>query len=287
MSDSEVNDADESEGFDCSDSEESECEKYDTSNYFTSLQECLFYGQLCDNPNHRKIIQLQNYKAAFNRAIEYKEDDAVEAGQYVKIFIQNIPEFIYEYFWKFVGRLILYRLHPFEDQLSVVHYLIHKKDYTPDIFSNVIECVSGEAQVVVSLVGYLTFPNAEVTLFSQSSDGELTYIGGGHVLPISKRLLVNELVLTGSIRRAFKKTTIVKGIFHSREEASRFKEIEIFTENGGKGHMIKPIGTHGTIKCHFTLTTNKSQTVYGKLYKPQPLICDIETKVYLPSQHLL
>lgn len=51
---------------------------------------------------------------------------------------------------------------------------------------------------------------------------------------------------------------------------------------GDKGHIVKPIGTHGVVKCHFTLPTLRSQKIIGKLYKPQPLKCDIETEVYIP-----
>lgn len=59
------------------------------------------------------------------------------------------------------------------------------------------------------------FPNLTmVWLFLKS--GELSYIGSGHVLPFSKRLLVNELILEGSVRKAYKKSTVVTGMFKNR-----------------------------------------------------------------------
>ncbi|KAF1742401.1 hypothetical protein MXB_4352, partial [Myxobolus squamalis] len=178
----------------------------DKFTYLTSIDECGTYRNFCDNPLNRRIIKFQQFSGIRNRVIQHKYEDSVSAGRRVRISIPNL-----EYFSKIVGRLVLYRLYQFEDQAKYVFFcgphrftascLLSSPSSKKREFYKVLPVVSGEAHLVVSLVAYCTFPQASVTMFSRGDTGELSYIGGGHVLNPSVRLLVKELVLTGIIHK--------------------------------------------------------------------------------------
>ncbi|KAF0992192.1 hypothetical protein HZS_3902 [Henneguya salminicola] len=85
--------------------------------YFCSINDCTIYTSLCENPSNRKIIQLNNYVAIKNYAMQYACPAEVESGKSVKVSISDVPYHVFEYFSKIIGRLTIHKIYPYEDQV--------------------------------------------------------------------------------------------------------------------------------------------------------------------------
>ena len=81
------------------------------------------------------------------------------------------------------------------------------------------------------------------------------------------RVVLKEVVLTGSAVRVHKRTAIVRGMFFNPADVLYFRCVGIRTSGGRVGSIQEPVGTHGRMRCIFDNTIQQNETIYMRLYK--------------------
>ncbi|CAD5213221.1 unnamed protein product [Bursaphelenchus xylophilus] len=56
-------------------------------------------------------------------------------------------------------------------------------------------------------------------------------------------------------------------MFFNKEDIDWFKPVELYADNGHRGHIKDSIGTHGLMKCVFNLPLGKQDAVKMNLFK--------------------
>jgi len=77
-------------------------------------------------------------------------------------------------------------------------------------------------------------------------------VAHGSVLPCDPlKIILKRIILTGYPLRCHKKKATIKMMFFDPKDVKYFKPVELYTQQGHRGHIKDSLGTHGLMKCMF------------------------------------
>lgn len=246
--------------------------------------------------DYARIYRFQNFKQTKKKVLK-SEKEGAEPGEYVNVYINDVPQSLYDSVNTEKSVLVVYGLLPHEQKMSVVNTVIRKhptckvpiksKDtlifhigyrrftckpiFSEHVTGNKFKCerfLPSNAAVVASFYAPVTFPPASVLVFRQTRNGSHQLVATGSVLNVDpNRVIVKRIVLSGHPFRICKRLAVVRYMFFNRDDIKYFKCIELQTKGGRRGHIKEPLGSHGHMKCIFDKQLQSEDIVTMFLYK--------------------
>jgi len=111
---------------------------------------------------------------------------------------------------------------------------------------------------------------------TQNDDGSTnwSFAANGTMLPPDPSLmLLKRITLTGRPNKVRNRIAAVRFMFFNAEDVQWFSPVGIRTKHGGKGSILKPIGSHGSFKALFKNPVQQHDVVCLDLWKrvfPKP-----------------
>uniref|UniRef100_A0A1I7SWN2 Pre-rRNA-processing protein TSR1 homolog n=1 Tax=Bursaphelenchus xylophilus TaxID=6326 RepID=A0A1I7SWN2_BURXY len=230
---------------------------------------------------------------------DYSDQNAnqvAKTGSYVTVYLKNVPSHILN---EIDPRypLALYGLLKHENKFSVMNVVLRKYNGCKIPIKNkeslvfhvgsrrfVVDPIFSEHSTgdkfkmerfmpegtpfVASFYGPVTFGPCPVLVFKRDVDGNESFVAYGSVLNANPdRIVLKRIVLTGHPYKINKRSAVVRFMFFNKEDIDWFKPVELYTDNGHRGHIKDSIGTHGLMKCVFNLPLGKQDAVKMNLFK--------------------
>ncbi|KAF2348906.1 Ribosome biogenesis protein BMS1/TSR1 C-terminal [Trinorchestia longiramus] len=226
------------------------------------------------------------------------KDVAVEAGQYVTLHVQDVPNHLYGEHMSINSPLVVFGLLLHEAKMSLMNVVLksHPVGHTRPIKSKdklvfhvgfrryvnqpiFSEHTAGDKQkfcryfhpgmtVVASMYAPVTYPPAAVLAFRQLSGNRQELVATGSVYTVNAdRCVLKRIILSGHPFKIHKRSVVVRYMFFDRDDINWFKPIELRTKWGRKGNIKEALGTHGHMKCVFNGILKSQDTILLHLYK--------------------
>mmetsp|Transcript_34217 Transcript_34217/g.54795 ORF Transcript_34217/g.54795 Transcript_34217/m.54795 type:complete len:565 (-) Transcript_34217:1905-3599(-) len=262
--------------------------------------------QAGDELEQKYLRSLQGGDSSESKGTMDVEDDgvvAVNPGQYVTIYLVNVPLTILEKLGDARLPCILGSLMDHEQKLSVLNCNIQKvpsyekpvkardvvlmscgiwrREVRPAYSENNANCDKNKFErylhagrwSVATAYAPLTFGANVPVLLLNATSHEL--VANGSVKDINPdRIILKKVVLSGYPVRVKKSWAVVRYMFFSPEDVRWFKPVDIWTKYGMSGRILEPVGTHGLFKCSFSKPIKNNDTICMSLYKrvyPKPV----------------
>ncbi|GFS48025.1 pre-rRNA-processing protein TSR1 homolog [Nephila pilipes] len=246
--------------------------------------------------DYARIYRFANFRHTAKK-ISKSEKEGVEPGEYVNVYINDVPQSLFDSVNTEKSTLVIYGLLPHEQKMSVVNTVIRKhltckvpiksKDtlifhigyrrFTcKPIFSEhrtgnkfkYERFLPSDTAVVASFYAPVTFPPSSVVVFRQTRNGSHQLVATGSVLDVNpNRIVVKRIVLSGHPFKIFRRSAVVRYMFFNRDDIKYFKCIELLTKCGRRGHIQEALGSHGHMKCVFDKQLQSQDVVLMYLYK--------------------
>ncbi|GFY72718.1 pre-rRNA-processing protein TSR1 homolog [Trichonephila inaurata madagascariensis] len=246
--------------------------------------------------DYARIYRFQNFRQTKKKVLK-SEKEGVEPGEYVNVYINDVPQSLYDSVNTEKTVFILYGLLPHEQKMSVVNAVIRKhpsckvpikskdtlifhvgfrrftckpifSEHKTGIKYKFERFLPSDAAVVASFYAPVTFPPVSVVVFRQTRNGSHQLVATGSIMNVDpNRVVVKRIVLSGHPFRIFKRSAVVRYMFFNRDDINYFKCIELQTKLGRRGHIREPLGSHGHMKCVFDKQLNSQDVALMFLYK--------------------
>ncbi|KAG8186569.1 hypothetical protein JTE90_020866 [Oedothorax gibbosus] len=246
--------------------------------------------------DYARIYRFENFRQTKKKVLK-SDREGVEPGQYVNVYIKDVPQSLYDNIRTEQSPLVVYGLLPHEQKMSVINTVIRKhpsckipikaKDTlifhigfsrftVKPIFSEhrignkfkFDRYLPSDYSVVASFYAPVIFPPAPVMVLRQRPDGSHQLVATGTVLDVDpNRVVVKRVVLTGHAFKVNKRSAVIRFMFFNKEDIDWFKCVEVTTKCGRKGHIREALGTHGHMKCVFDKQIQSQDVVMMCLYK--------------------
>ncbi|ESN92998.1 hypothetical protein HELRODRAFT_108226 [Helobdella robusta] len=256
-------------------------------------------------PNeYARITRLNNFKAVRKMLVNeiLKKDDneqeekKVKPGAYVTIHIAEVPSSILELV-NSSRPVVTFALLPFEQKLSVLHFLIRRcpgdkepirsKDpmvlhvgchrfkcrpiyskHTTAFNHKFEKFFYPDTTLVASVYAPIIISPANVLMFKDGDADDNKLVGTGTLLSVNPdRIIVKRIILSGHPFKINRSSTVVRYMFFNREDILWYKPVNLKTKRGALGYIVEPLGTHGHMKCKFFDKVKSHDVVLMKLYK--------------------
>jgi pre-rRNA-processing protein TSR1 len=233
-------------------------------------------------------------------------------GRYIRLVLSEVPADITAHLPRRAGAtsgssgehgripLIANALFRYENQPSLLHFLIKKHPSFPGIIPNKtpLEFVVGfrsfvarplfsehnpgfpkqklerflhqGRDVVATVYAPIIFPPATVLVYTHpdGDDQSRELVATGSLLSIDPdRIILKKVVLSGHPFKVKNKRAVIRKMFFNADDIRYFKPIELRTKYGRTGRILEPLGTHGHMKCVFDAPLEQRDTVLLNLYK--------------------
>ncbi|CAL1383706.1 unnamed protein product [Linum trigynum] len=258
--------------------------------------------------DYARIFAFDNFpktqKHVLAKASEMEQadsDDCVQAGQYVRLHIKDVPMHIAHKLYEVAkaAPLIASGLLQHESKMSVLHFSIKKHDTYDAPIKSKEELLFhvGFRQLVArpifstdninsdkhkmerflhpghfamaSIYAPISFPSLPLIALKKIEGGGAPAVAAfGTLRSINPdRIILKKIILTGYPQRVSKRKATVRYMFHNPEDVRWFKPVEVFSKYGRRGRVREPVGTHGAMKCLFDGVLQQHDTVCMGLYK--------------------
>ena len=125
-----------------------------------------------------------------------------------------------------------------------------------------------DVAAIASMYMPIVFSPCKVLVFTRSEEGNLNLLATGSALaPNPLTVILKRIILTGYPLKVHKKKAVVRYMFFNPKDVKYFKQVEIFTKFGMRGHIKDSLGTHGLMKCQFNDYIKQNDTMCMPLYK--------------------
>ncbi|GFR12336.1 pre-rRNA-processing protein TSR1 homolog [Trichonephila clavata] len=247
-------------------------------------------------PDYARIYRFENFKQTKKKVLK-SEKEGVEPGEHVVVYINDVPQSLYDTVNTENPILTVYGLLPHEQKMSVVNTVIRKhpsckvpikskdtlifhvgfrrftckpifSEHKTGIKYKYERFLPSDAAVVASFYAPVTFPPVSVVVYRQTQNGSHQLVATGSVLNVDpNRVVVKRIVLSGHPFKIYKRSAVVRYMFFNRDDINYFKCIELQTKLGRRGHIKEPMGSHGHMKCVFDKQLDSQDVVLMFLYK--------------------
>lgn len=78
-------------------------------------------------------------------------------------------------------------------------------------------------------------------------------------------IIIRTVVFRGIPAKIHKRSCIVAKMFHTREEVKYFRDIKLYSSKKKEGHIKKPLGEKGLMKCYFFPPVKHGEKIYMEL----------------------
>ena len=96
----------------------------------------------------------------------------------------------------------------------------------------------------------------------------MSMVASGIVLPPDPlKIILKRIILTGYPLRCHKKKATIRFMFFDPKDIKYFRPVELYTQNGLRGHIKDSLGTHGLMKCYFNDFVKQNDVICMPLYK--------------------
>ncbi|CAD5211964.1 unnamed protein product [Bursaphelenchus okinawaensis] len=227
---------------------------------------------------------------------EEKASQVAKTGVYVTVYVKNVPAHILNDIDPRYP-LALYGLLKHEQKFSVMNVVLRKYNgYTAPVKNKetlvfhvgprrfAVDPIFSQHSTgdkykmerfmpegtpfVASYYGPVTFGPCPVLVFKRDMEGNETFVAYGSVLNANPdRIVLKRIVLSGHPYKITKRSAVVRFMFFNKEDIDWFKPVELYTDNGHRGHIKDSIGTHGLMKCVFNTPLGKQDAVKMNLFK--------------------
>lgn len=227
---------------------------------------------------------------------EEKANEVVMAGNYVIIYLKDVPSHILDD-WHANKPLIIHGLLRNEQKFSLMNVVLRKysqctipikskqtlifhvgyRRFEVDaIFSQhsngnkfkLERYMPDREPFVASYYGPVTYGPCPVLVFRKDEDGQKHFVAYGSVADANPdRIVLKRIILSGHPYKITKRAAIVRFMFFNKEDIEWFKPVELYTDGGNHGHIKDSVGTHGIMKAVFNIPLKKQDQVKMNLYK--------------------
>lgn len=249
--------------------------------------------------DYSKIVQFQNFHQTKRRLMEEDSPSGANPGQYVRIYIADVPPSLISKITskslppivigllKFerqmtVMNLLIKRLpesnlnHPIKSKDELIFHVGFRKFKARPLFTN--HSLSGkfkyerflrnDVAMVATLYAPTTFPPAPVLVFRPKHNGDRELVASGSVLDSNpNRLIIKRIRLSGHPFKIYSRSAVVRFMFFNADDVHYFKPVELVTRYNRRGHITEPLGTHGHMKCTFDKKIRSDDCIFMNLYK--------------------
>jgi len=250
-------------------------------------------------PEYSRIFQFQNFQLTKRRVTKEIPCPGAETGQYVRVYLSNVPEAainkileqtmppiligLLKYERKMtVMNLLIKRVqgeelnNPIKSKEELVFYVGFRKFKARPLFSNhglfskfkYERFFRDDASMVATIYAPITFPPAPVLVFKENYKGDRRLVASGSVLDLNpNRLIIKRIKLSGHPFKIHSKTAVLRFMFFNKEDVLYFKPVELSSKHNRRGHISEPLGTHGHMKCTFDRKIRSDDCIFMNLYK--------------------
>lgn len=250
-------------------------------------------------PDYSRIFQFHNFHQTKRRVLDAQKEEGAEPGQYVRVYLSNVPEEISNSIRSKTVAPNLIGLLKHERKMTVMNILIKrvadsnlrnpiksKEELTfyvgfrkfkarPLFTTHSISSkfkyerfLRDDVAMVATIYAPITFPPAPVLVFRTNYKNEKELVASGSVLDSDpKRLIVKRIRLSGHPFKIHSKSAVVRFMFFDSEDVMYFKPVELTSKYSRRGHITEPLGTHGHMKCSFDKKIRSDDCIFMNLYK--------------------
>lgn len=128
-----------------------------------------------------------------------------------------------------------------------------------------------DMQVVATAYCPVIYHGCKVITFTKRSHNEpvgMDIVAHGAALPCDPlKIILKRIILTGYPLRCHKKKATIKQMFFDPKDVKYFRPVELYTQQGLRGHIKDSLGTHGLMKCQFNDFLKPDDIVCMPLYR--------------------
>lgn len=250
-------------------------------------------------PEYSRIFQFQNFNQTKKRVLARDDEDGVEPGRYVRVYVAKVPQQAIEDILNrqvppyLVGLLkherkmtvmniLIKRVpganlsHPVKSKDELIFYVGFRKFKARPLLTTHSSSskfkyerfLRDDNAMVATIYAPITFPPAPVLVFRANYRGERQLIASGSVLDSNpNRTIIKRIRLSGHPFKIHSKTAVARFMFFNSEDVMYFKPVELSTRYNRRGHITEPLGTHGHMKCIFDRKIRSDDCIFMNLYK--------------------
>lgn len=250
-------------------------------------------------PDYSRIFQFQNFQHAKRRIINEEHREGADPGQYVRVYLSNVPEEVVKKILNkivppcpvallkherkmTVMNLLIKRLpdsnlnNPIKSKDELIFYVGFRRFKARPIFTahsisskfKYERFLRDDVAMVATMYAPITFPPAPVLVFRETVTGGRELVASGSVLDSNpNRLIIKRIRLSGHPYKIHSKSAVLRFMFFNSEDVMYFKPVELVTKYNRRGHITEPLGTHGHMKCTFDKKIRSDDCVFMNLYK--------------------
>lgn len=126
--------------------------------------------------------------------------------------------------------------------------------------SEIVKCKTEGTTGTVCFIGPLVLTDNKVFI----SRGD-RYVGTAVHAMQKDPIIIRTVVFKGIPAKIRKRSCIVAKMFRSREEVKYFKNIKLYSSLKKEGHIKKPLGEKGLMKCYFFPPVKHGEKIYMEL----------------------
>lgn len=136
---------------------------------------------------------------------------------------------------------------------------------TPSTFilgngTEIVKCKTEGTSGTVCFIAPLVLTDDKIFI---SRDG--SHIGVATQALRKDPILIRTVVFRGIPAKIHKRSCIVAKMFYTREEVKYFKDIKLYSSKKKEGHIKKPLGEKGLMKCYFFPPVKHGEKIYMEL----------------------
>ena len=121
---------------------------------------------------------------------------------------------------------------------------------------------------MASVFAPIAFGNTPVLVYKLCPGGRRVLVATGNSVGADPdSIVLKRIILAGFPVKCKRRSAMVKYMFHNPEDIRYFKPVELWTKHGLVGRIKEPVGTHGSMKCHFSGSIYSHDTICMSLYK--------------------
>ncbi|KAI5132522.1 pre-rRNA-processing protein TSR1 [Nematocida ausubeli] len=124
----------------------------------------------------------------------------------------------------------------------------------------VVKCKTEGTSGTVCFVGPLILTSDKIAIYKGDR-----CVGSALHATRKDPILIRTVVFKGIPAKILRRSCIVSKMFHSREEVKYFKGIKLYSSMKKEGHIKRPLGESGLMKCYFFPPVKHGEKIYMEL----------------------
>ncbi|KAI5189488.1 pre-rRNA-processing protein TSR1 [Nematocida minor] len=126
--------------------------------------------------------------------------------------------------------------------------------------SEIVKCKTEGTSGTACFIGPLVLTDDKIFVYRDTG-----YVGTATQALRKDPIIIRTVVFRGIPAKIHKRSCIVAKMFHTREEVKYFKDIKLYSSKKKEGHIKKPLGEKGLMKCYFFPPVKHGEKIYMEL----------------------